>query len=183
MKQRILFFFGATSLSVASAFGLSYSHCLISGSGTASCVDEPTSLARLNSDVMIADMPQSPVFQAPSVVQASVDRADLVEPTGPHTRSASPDTAPDTATPPSVTAPASIEAETAQETDIEAQRISETQEAQRGMDVLYSAAPLTSPAQPRLSTMSPEIAPYGETAFVGPFEEEAVPNYLIGVYR
>ncbi len=51
------------------------------------------------------------------------------------------------------------------------------------MDVLYSTAPFTSPAQPRLSTMSPVIAPYSETAFIGPFEEEAVPNYLIGVYR
>ncbi|WP_226554206.1 hypothetical protein [Celeribacter naphthalenivorans] len=183
MKQRILLFFGATSLSVACAFGLSYSHCLISGSGTASCVDEPTSLARLNSDVMTADMPQSPVFQVPPVVQAPVDRADLVEPPVPHARSASLDRAPHTATTPTVAAPASIEAETALKTEIETQRISETQEAQPGMDVLYSTAPFTSPAQPRLSTMSPVIAPYSETAFIGPFEEEAVPNYLIGVYR
>ena len=179
MKQRILLFFGAASLSVASAFGLSYSHCLISGSGTASCVDEPTSLARLNSDVMTTDMPQSPVFQAPPVVQASVDRTDLVEPSVPHARF----TSTDTASTPTVAAPASLEAETALETDLDAQRITETHQAQRGMTVLYSAAPETSAAQLRLSTMTPEIAPYSETAFIGPFEEQAVPNYLIGVYR
>jgi hypothetical protein len=166
MKQRILFFIGAICLSVASAFGLSYGQCQVSGSESVSCGGQSTAQSQPIPVAVPVEALRAPVMQA------SADHMAIAT-TPVHTISPASQNARETAS----------FAPVAPESEITEPRTNGIETAPSGMSVLYSDAPASTATQPRLSTKSRDVTPYGETAYIGVSDVDAVPDYLIGVYR
>lgn len=173
MKHRILFFVGAICLSVASAFGLSYGHCQISASDSASCGSRSMTLAQLGPAAISVEELRAPVMPASEdrIAHASVPLATV-----PETAVTAPSAAP--LAPAVSPAPVSVAVSKGSMPGFDL-----TLPEPRGMTVLYSDAPLGAASQPRLSTMSPDIAAYSGSTYLGVTEVQSMPDYLIGVYR